>query len=744
MILKFINCIFFIFLSFPTFSNTLSIEGNKKLSNQDIQQLSDVDIYSNDLDDNKINKLLNDLYNSDLIDDLILKKFNDYYILKIIENRIINEIYINGNIYIKDKDILPTLNSKNNTLFNKDDILKDINIIKNLYLSRGFDQISVTTVTEKYSEDRLNLIFNISEEEKLYISRINIEGNFFFSENFLFSKLKSKSSNIFNIFNKSSNLSKELFNFDINTIKNLYLDKGFFDSEVTYSLIKNDSNAYTLNFYIKENERYKIDKIVYDENLISNYSNLLFPFNDSFENNVKKNNSFFDKKLIIDHIVKLNNNLFENNISNIKISYTFSLNKNSLDLFFDQFIVDNKIINKINIYGNKITKDNVVRSKINIQPGDLFIEELVQEQINSLKTYKYINNAEYNFSNDNSDLNIEIDENLKTGNFFFAATGSSDLGLGFGAGINDNNIFGSGNQINLDFKLNSEKIIFDLNFFHYPYLSPSIRNNYSISNTESDYTSSYGFKASEQKFSVGMSFDYSKNISMSGNVSYQSINGNSPKFSNDTSINDNIGLYNYIFYDYSINYDSTNNFLYPSDGFYASFSLEHSPNGLSDNAYIKSSILNKNFYKIGDGGSFLFNTNNIGIVKSLDSNSIKTFNSFSLGGSSFSGFDYRGLGPKNSNNIYLGGNKFFTSTFGIGTNFFSQQQDNLYLKVFLTTGSIWDSDYSTSKYKQRTSLGTSLDFLTPIGPVSISYGIPIQKSTNDILRRFDFRIGGSF
>lgn len=232
-------------------------------------------------------------------------------------------------------------------------------------------------------------------------------------------KLKSKSSNIFNIFNKSSNLSKELFNFDINTIKNLYLDKGFFNSEVTYSLIKNDSNAYTLNFYIKENERYKIDKIVYDENLISNYSNLLFPFNNSFENNVKKNNSFFDKKLIIDHIVKLNNNLFENNISNIKISYTFSLNKNSLDLFFDQFIVDNKIINKINIYGNKITKDNVVRSKINIQPGDLFIEELVQEQINSLKTYKYINNVEYNFSNDNSDLNIEIDENLKTGNFFF-------------------------------------------------------------------------------------------------------------------------------------------------------------------------------------------------------------------------------------------------------------------------------------------------------------------------------------
>lgn len=745
MILKFINCVFFIFLSFPSFSNTLSIEGNKKLSIQDIQQLSDVDIYSNDLDDNKLNKLVNDLYKSDLIDDLILKKYNDYYILKIIENKIINQIYINGNIYINDENILSILSTKNSTLFNKDNILDDIKLIKNLYLSRGFNQISVTTVTEKYSEDRLNLIFKISEEEKSYISRINIEGNTFFSENFLFSKLKSQKSNLFNIFNKSSNLSQELFNFDSNTIKNLYLDKGFFDVNVSYSLIKNDSNAYILNFYIKENERYKIDKIVYDEILISNYSNLLLSFNNAFENNVKKNNSFFDKKLILDHIVNLNKNLFENNISNIRISYTFSFNENSLDLLFNQFVADTQIINKINIYGNRITKDNVVRSKIDIQPGDLFIKEQVEEQINSLKKYKYINNAKYSFSkNDNSDLNIEIDENLKTGNFFFAATGSSDLGLGLGAGINDNNIFGSGNQINLDFTLNSENIIFDFNFIQYPYYSPTLRNNYSISNTESDYTSSFGFKTSEQKISAGISFDYSKNISMNGNISYKIIDGNSPKFSNDPTIIDNIGLYNYLTFKYLINYDSTNNLMYPSDGFYASLSLEHSPNGLSDNAYIKSSILNKNFYKISEGGSFLFNTNNFGIIESLDSNNIKTFNSFALGGSSFSGFDYRGLGPKNSNNIYLGGNKFFTSKIGIGTNFFTKQQDNLYLKLFLTTGSIWDSDYSVSNFKQRTSLGSSLDFLTPIGPVSISYGIPIQKSTNDILRRFDFRIGGSF
>ena len=53
----------------------------------------------------------------------------------------------------------------------------------------------------------------------------------------------------------------------------------------------------------------------------------------------------------------------------------------------------------------------------------------------------------------------------------------------------------------------------------------------------------------------------------------------------------------------------------------------------------------------------------------------------------------------------------------------------------MTTGSIWDSDYSSSSdVKLRTSLGTSFDFITPIGPLSFSYATPIQKNSSDKTR----------
>lgn len=743
--MKFFFSLILILISFTTFSKTLSIQGNKKLSLDDIQQLSKIDIYSQNLNDNEINKLINDLYDSDLINNLNLLDKTDKYVLTIFENIIINDIFINGNIYINDEDILSNIKSKNNTLLNKDTISSDINIIKNLLSAEGFNQNSIVVSTEKYSEDRVNLIFEINEGEKSYISSIRIIGNSFFSENFLLSKLNSKSNSFFNIFDKSSNLSKDLMNFDLNTIKNLYLEKGFFNVEINYVLHKKSSNSYILNFFIEENERFKIQNISYDDDLISKFQNILDPVIINFKKNIEKEDFFFDKKIVSSHIIELSQALFDNNIYNLNISSFDSIGDNFIDLKFIHNIEETKLINKININGNQITKDKVIRSKLNIEPGDIYIKNQVDEQLNNLRKYKYINEAKHSFSsNENLDLNIDLDENIKTGSFFFAATGSSDLGLGFKLGINDNNILGSGNQINADFSLNSENVIFDLNFIHYPYHSSSIRNNYSISNTESDYTSSLGFKTREQKISSGISFDYSDRVSMSASISYKSIDGNSPKFINDTAVSDNIGLYNDISINYSINYDSTNNFLYPSNGFYNSLSLEYSPETLSDNSFIKTNLVNKNYFKISEGGSFLFNINNFGIVESLNSNNIKTFNSFSLGGSSFNGFDYRGVGPTNSNNIYLGGNKFYTSKIGIGTNFFTKQQDNLYLKLFLTTGSIWDSDYSSSDYKQRTSFGSSLDFITPIGPISISYAVPLEKSSNDKLRRFDFRIGGIF
>ena len=84
----------------------------------------------------------------------------------------------------------------------------------------------------------------------------------------------------------------------------------------------------------------------------------------------------------------------------------------------------------------------------------------------------------------------------------------------------------------------------------------------------------------------------------------------------------------------------------------------------------------------------------------------------------FKGFDYRGIGPK-QDNIYVGGNKFFTSSFGYGGSFLFDDSDNINTKLFYSLGSIWDSDYtSDNDLKLRSSIGVSFDVLSAIGPIS--------------------------
>ena len=114
---------FLFFINSFSFANTVIIEGNSKLSIDDIQQLSEIDIFSDNFIDSKVDQLIKDLYASDLIQDISLKKINNSYVLKISENKLINKIFINGNIFIQDEDIISLLNSKDNTLLDKNKLL---------------------------------------------------------------------------------------------------------------------------------------------------------------------------------------------------------------------------------------------------------------------------------------------------------------------------------------------------------------------------------------------------------------------------------------------------------------------------------------------------------------------------------------------------------------------------------------------------------------------------------------------
>ena len=739
-IFRFYLLIVFIFLSKTLFAKNILFEGLEKLSINDIQTLTNIDLFKNNYNENEIDIITKDLFSSDLISDIKLSESQDSYIFEIFEFVLINQIYINGNINISDDIIINNISSKSNSFLLDDHVEKDIILIRNIYSNKGYNNTTVSVTSEKFSKDKINLIFSINESYPSKVKKISILGNNFFSDKYLLKKINSKNVSDFNFFSSGSNLNLDIFNFDRNILIKEYENKGFFNSRIQYELIKTDS-SYSLIFYIEEGNRTKINEISYQfpKNLSINELNHI-------SNNFKKSFKHFDIDKINDHLQQLNDIL----ISNDYLDLSFEANLEETDNISNLIIYTSKFnpiyVNKIQILGNEITKDETIRSKVSFESGDVIHPSQLEIARNNISNLDYIISSDISVVKNNkndTDVIIDINENKKTGNFGFAGSYSGDTGFGLGFFLEDKNILGTGNKIDSSFNFNSEKTLFNIKYTTYPYLNNSIYNSYNIFNEEIDLTDSFGFKSTQTGFSFDQGFAYSDKIDIGWGIEYN-YRKNYSSTSSSNAVNDNIGNFNSLGLKFNISYDSTNDLLYPTNGNNNNLSLFVSNADNASNSFYRFNFNNDNYYRISTENNFLFLINRAGTAQPFEGK-LKTINAFSLGGLNFKGFDYRGIGPTSSS-IYLGGNNYFTSTIGYGGSFLFDDTDDFKYKIFSTFGSLWGSDYTqnSNDYEIRSSVGISFDILTRLAPLSFSYAVPLQKESEDKVREFNFILGTSF
>ena len=742
--IRYIITIIFFVLSFQNLnSKPLKISGLNKLNLDDIRSLTSINIDKNDYELYEIENIINDLYSSDLVYNIDFSNNAENFLIIVQENSLIETIFFLNNKWIDDDLLKQVINSKKNNFLSKNIISQDISLINSLYKSRGFNNVSTVAKVEKYTDDKVNLIYDIYEGEQSKLNLIKFNGNSSFSDRYLSSLITSQSLKFYNIFRSGSNLNSDIFDFDSNKILNFYTDNGFLDVKVSYILENNSFGIYSLNFYISEGKRYKINTINYGPELEN--TTFIKELNSNFLKKLNKNKKFYNKNLINNHLEKINSSLLSNNINTYYVVVNLEKDNDFLNLNFTQKYQTPKIINKIDIYGNTITKEKTIRSKLSMEPGDYFNKYLLDNSILNLNKFSYISKSYFDIDDfeDKANLSLNIEEQKKTGNILLAGTYNSDTNLGIMFGIDDKNIFGSGNIIDANFNVNSENLKFDLNYTQFPLSNPFISNSYSVFNIDNDYSSSFGYKSSNQGISYSLKFSDNSQVTYNLGASYEFLKGHSPKNNSLQAISDSIGNFENILFNFSINKDSTNDIFNPSSGHYNSLSLNISPSEISDDPFFKVVFSNKNYFSLKDSKNFIFVTNNVGYAESFKSK-LKTINAFSLGGANFKGFDFRGIGPR-ENNIYLGGNQFFTSTIGYGSSFIFDDKDNINIKLFLTFGSIGNSDYSSNKdFDLRSSAGVSFDFITAVGPISFTYAIPVSKKDNDTQRLFSFSIGSSF
>ena len=744
--LLFILTIYF-FLSGHALSKSLIIENNKRLSFDDINNITPFDLNSSELTDSDINKIIKDLLSSDLISNLTLNIDSDNYFLNIDEAIFINQIFINGNIKLKNSDITQNIRIKDKSFITQKLIESNTQIIENLYYSIGQQNVLVSFYLEELADSSYNLIYEVSENFEKYINDINVEGNSFISSKFIKSILSIKEKQFFTLLSNSNFITKYKVTDNTNKITNLYKDAGFFDVNVNFN-INEFNNKISLSIFIEEGERYLVQNVNYIFENDGVNSLLLDDIDEFHEATI---NSFYSSEYVDLFLNKLNDKLYINNYPNLKIDYSYSLDNNSLTLDFSISETQPLIVKKINFFGNQVTKDSTLRRQIYIKPGDLYNKRLTKKSTDTLIRKPYIDNVTINTNNyeDNSvDLDFILSEKLQSGSFKIGAGYSAQSGISSSIGLSDSNFLGSGNKASIDITASDKSVLFDATYNKFYLGSYLIDNKYRIYNNQDNLKTTYGYNRDsyglEFSLKLPQTYDIFKDVYYRMGIGYEGSNTYDLTSTVSTSVTQNSGKSNNIVITTAYINDTTNQNFNPTLGSRHSILFNLSPSSISDDDYVKITTNNNYYFKRKNTNNSYFILSSLGLASGL-SNKIKTKDSFILGGN-FKGFQYSGIGPRDSSLNYLGGTKMYQLTIGYSSPVLFDNKDTLIIKYFATIGSIFDSEYASSfnPKSPNSSIGASLDVMTAVGPLSISLASPISKKSYDKTQTFDFSIGTSF
>ena len=741
--LKF-SIIFFLILSNTSLAEIakVNISGNSRVNRATIESLVDKKI--NNIDSIYINNLTKKIYDTDFFADVKISYNQDILTISVIENPIVNFFYING---VKDTDldqVNKIITLKENSIFSSSKLKKDIESTREFLNATGYYQASIVPEVIKVDNNQVNLIINIDKKEISKIKSIYFIGSKFFSNSQLIDVITSSEDGWWKFFSTSA-LSEQRIELDKQLLKEFYKSKSFYDVQIESAFASVDkNNNFTLTFSINSGKKYKfgdydlkvLGLVLKDEDTseIKNISNKLLKnefYSPLIINKLNKQvTSFLESK-------RYDN--FEINIQDVKATDT------NINVIIQLNDGQKSLVNKINIKGNTITEEKTIRDNLIISEGDQLNSSKIKKSVDSIKSKQLFSKVEYKIEESEKknfkDLNLFVKEQ-PTGNISAGVGYGTNGGL-FEASINERNFLGQGINLNFTGRLSTDVIRGEISYVDPNYINSNKELAASLFSEVDDYQNSgYQNKRAGTRFAT--KYEIYEDVFFRPNLGLQfdklEVTGSASSLLRSRQgdfITTSLG--------YNFSYDQRDSKFNPTSGSLIYFD-QNIATFFSDIPTVQTGI-GATFY------TELFSDKFIGSAKAKLANvvafndkDVKLSDRIFASSNDLRGFEQRGVGPVDSGD-HIGGNNL--ATLSLKSTFPNPIPESLRATTFLffDMGNVWGADYSNTisdSSKLRTSTGIALDLMSPIGPLSFTYSIPLSKASTDKEQSFLFNIGSSF
>jgi len=722
--------------------NKVNIVGNKRVNSATIDLLVDKKIIN--IDSIYINSLTKKIYETDFFADVKISFNQDILTINVVENPIVNFFYING---VKDSDldqINKIITLKENSIFSSSKLKKDIESTKEFLNASGFYQASIVPEVIKIDNNQVNLIINIDKKEISKIKNIYFIGDKFFNNSQLMDIVGSSEDGWWK-FLSSSALSEQRIEYDKQLLKEFYKSKSFYDVQIESAFASVDkNNNFTLTFSINSGKKYKFGdhdlKVTglalkeVDINEIKNLSNKLLKNEYYSPLTISKLN-----KQVTDLLDAKRYNNFEINIQDIKAA------DNKINVIVQLNDGEKSLVDKINIQGNSITEEKVIRDNLTISEGDQLNSSKIKRSVDNVKSKQLFSKVDYKVEDSDK-------KNFKNLNLFVKEqpTGNISAGVGYGtngglleASVNEKNFLGKGINLNFTGRLSTDVIRGEISYIDPNYINSNKELAASLFSEVDDYKNS-GYQNKKVGTKLATKYEIYEDIFFRPNLGVQfdklEVTGNSSsllKSRQGDFITTALG-YNFLYDQRDSKFSPTSGSLIYFDQNIATF--------FSDIPTVQTGV-GATFYKelftdkfIGSAKARLAN------VVAFNDKDVKLSDRIFASSTDLRGFEQRGIGPVDSGD-HIGGNNL--ATLSLKSTFPNPIPENLRATtfLFLDMGNVWGADYSnliSDSSKLRTSTGIAIDLMSPIGPLSFTYSIPLSKTSTDKAQNFLFNIGSSF
>lgn len=702
-------------------------------------------------DPSRSSELIRELYKTGLFKNIQLSTEGEAIVIDVVEYPSINSISFAGNKLIKEEALREAL-SENDFIEGrvfKPNVLDQVRQeLKRQYLNQGKYNVEVGTEVIELERNRVSVKVHVKEGPTAKIKKINVVGNTFFTDEMLLDAFESKDkSPIWKFWGSEEQYSKEKVSGDLETLRSFYQDQGFLDFQIISNQVsispQKDGIFLTIN--IEEGERYTVSQFVLNGRLIVSEDELL-PLVYIAPGRT------YSRRAVDATIEAISDRLAEEGYSYAEVIPVPDVDKEANTVGFSINIKPGRrvYVRRIDIIGNALTNDDVIRRELRQKEGGAFSPSRVNRSKILLQRLSFFEEVEIETvpvagRDDQVDLQVVVEER-PTGSFLFGLGYSGDDGALVQANISQSNLFGTGNLLNLG--IQRSDIIESINVqYTNPYYTKSrIGRTISVSgrNIDSSRANTSEYITQTLGLNVNYLFPINEHNSFTIGGGIEKIDLETTPFSvpEVADFIDQFPENDLASFTTAFAHDTRDSLLYPTSGKSLRVTLQATIPG-SDLEYYRLNV---------DSNVYFPFTRKIALKLALglgygdgygDTEGLPFFKNYFVGGSStVRGFEARSLGPRDTSSFPdpLGGAKrvLFNASLllPIGDGALDKR-----VQVFVDGGQVFSNEQSIELDEIRFSAGVGFNWISPVGPLSVSYAVPLNDEEGDEVEKFQFSIG---